>query len=716
MHHFLYSTQDAFISNKSDEKNKNFGIDELLVLGVSHSYSKVINDTKTYQYTNVFVSGMQFQDFTGTLNGSVTGVTNQSYGIISGSSTRFTSSYFSGSVSGSLTGYETGSSAIYTNFNGTINGFSGSINSVSIYGNVSGSLVTDCFVGFTGQLSGSSGSISGYISGNEIKSEQNITVVDRQYINRSLIKFDLSFISQSIVSGDVVSPKFYLKLKSTEARELPTDYKIYAFPLSADWKQGDGYWSDGGSDDGVSWNWKDSNGSQPWFLPTTETIITSSINYLDNYGYASESFKRGGGVWYNIPCTQSFSYQSSDVNLDVTNIVNSWLTNSIPNNGLILLYSGEVNISSSNAHLFFFGKETNTIYSPKLDMVWDDSTWVTGSFGTGSVTITSLNPKISGSISSGVIISNVSVSGSFYGNAYLVSSPDGVIDSGSTVNITGMSDTIRGININGTILGTSSYDVYGNMLITASFDTGDFIGSQLYAKYSSSMVTGFLTGSFTEFPFLNYNILGDVKTNHVFVKSPDQNSIFSGSMLGQVISGSLTGGNFHGVVTSGLLKGATVNLPFTGSYSYVTSSLSFTSSVNITGSALNTLDTSKPFVVIIQDLKDTYSFGDIPRIGVFGRQRFPLKSFEKSTQQVNYITPKVLPQSSYYAIKDDETEEIIFGFDNYTKISCDETGNYFHIDTTSLEQERYYRVLVKVDDTNGNTYTFDSGDLFKIRR
>jgi hypothetical protein len=75
-----------------------------------------------------------------------------------------------------------------------------------------------------------------------------------------------------------------------------------------------------------------------------------------------------------------------------------------------------------------------------------------------------------------------------------------------------------------------------------------------------------------------------------------------------------------------------------------------------------------------------------------------------------------LPSSSYYSIKDNETEEIIIGFDNYTKISCDPDGHYFYLDTTGLEKERYYKVLIRVDCDNGNSYTFDSIDLFKVRR
>jgi hypothetical protein len=716
MHHFLYPNQDTYLSNKALEKDKNFGLDEMLCVGVSHSYAHVLNTTRTYHFGNEFVAGMELEGYTGRLTGSFYGTVLNTDGTIIGSNTRFTSSYFSGSLSGSVIGTETGSVISTSNFSGSLRGFSGGISSVTVSGYISGSLTASCFSTFAGVVTSSIGNVTGYLTGDEIKQQSNWSVVDRRYINRTLISFDLDFISQSIVRGDIGSPRFKLKLKTTEAQELPVRYSIYAFPVSQSWDQGDGYFADGGSDYGASWNWKDFNSGSSWFLPHTETIITSSVNYLTNYNYVSESFTRGGGTWYNIPCSQSFDYQVSDIDMDVTPIVNAWLSKSIPNYGLILLYDGEVSTTSSNAHIFYFSRETNTIFSPKLDVMWDDSSWNTGSFGTGSVVIDSYNPRISGSIVNGVTISGISVTGSVGGNAYLLINSQNVIDSGSIIDVMGLSETIKGININGTILGTSSLDTNGKRFITASIDSGDFRGCQILGQYSSSMLTGILSGSFFEMLLVDSGISGSVSDAHTIKSLAYQFSSANGTLMGSVISGSNHSGIFRGVATSGPLKGASVYLPFTGSYSYVTSSLSFTSSVQITGSGLQPLDTSNPFVVVVQNLKRQYNFGNVGRIEIFARERFPIKTFGKSPQQLSHIIPKVLPSSSYYSIKDNETEEIIIDFDNYTRLSCDPTGNYFHLDTTGLEQERYYRVLIKVDCDDGTSYTFNGHDIFKIAR
>jgi hypothetical protein len=64
--------------------------------------------------------------------------------------------------------------------------------------------------------------------------------------------------------------------------------------------------------------------------------------------------------------------------MDVTTIVNAWLTDEIQNNGLILMHSDESS-SIDYGKLRFFSKETNTIYSPYIDMAWEDATIATGS-------------------------------------------------------------------------------------------------------------------------------------------------------------------------------------------------------------------------------------------------------------------------------------------------------------------------------------------------
>jgi hypothetical protein len=296
---------------------------------------------------------------------------------------------------------------------------------------------------------------------------------------------------------------------------------------------GNGRYEQGGSSYGASWYYRDfavDSGSQ-WYEYTSSAVY-DFVDYLNTASYATESFNKGGGTWYySIPDTyvtsstgycaglnigdsliakQDFDYTTSNINMDVTEIVNSWICGCVPNEGIILLSSLEISTADANvSRLRFYSRDTNTIYTPSLDVSWDDSVYVTGSL--------------------------VSVS------------------------------------------------------------------------------------------------------------------------------------------------------------------------ENI------------PFVVVARSVNKNYKFGSVPRIDVYARAKNPLKNFVKGYQMNQYITSSLLPSSSYYAIKDNESERMILDFDEATKLSCDGNLHYFTIDTTSLPEERFYRILLKIV-TNNTTQIFDNGYIFKVTR
>ena len=68
-------------------------------------------------------------------------------------------------------------------------------------------------------------------------------------------------------------------------------------------------------------------------------------------------------------------------------------------------------------------------------------------------------------------------------------------------------------------------------------------------------------------------------------------------------------------------------------------------------------------------------------------------------------------------VKDADSEEVLIDFDSYSKLSCDASkGNYFKLDTSNLPQERYYRVLIKVEYDDGTVDIQDTNKIFKIVR
>ena len=206
-----------------------------------------------------------------------------------------------------------------------------------------------------------------YYGSNEVASAMDIA--------RTLIKFNTTQVSQSIVENiGTGSYSVFLNLKSANSEEIPLEYTLYANAVSGSWKMGTGTKFDNITSDGVSWyylngssKWQDISGSYP-----AQTDTSSILN-------------GGGGLWYSSSiASQSFSNEPDDIRMDVTNIVKLWISgsNRLTNDGIILHHHTSASLYTDTTDygvLKFFSKETNTIYEPKLELVWDDSLFTTGS-------------------------------------------------------------------------------------------------------------------------------------------------------------------------------------------------------------------------------------------------------------------------------------------------------------------------------------------------
>ena len=192
-------------------------------------------------------------------------------------------------------------------------------------------------------------------------------------IARSFIKFDVS----NLETGS--DWKAYLNLKSANSEEIPLQYTIYANAVSQSWTMGTGTKFDNVTSDGISWKYRD--GVNTW---QDNTDGGTAVFASGTTGSANAE----GGTWYTgSEASQSFNNEPDDVRMDVTGIINLWLSGSLPNNGLVIHHS--LNSESDTLDyglLKFFSKETNTIYEPKLEIVYDDFSFSTGSLSpvTGS--------------------------------------------------------------------------------------------------------------------------------------------------------------------------------------------------------------------------------------------------------------------------------------------------------------------------------------------
>ena len=183
---------------------------------------------------------------------------------------------------------------------------------------------------------------------------------------RSLIKFETTPLSQSIASGEVTMSLATMIIRQCEANEIPTDYTIYAYPVSQSWDMGIGTRFDEISTDGCTWESR-----------------KTSVSWLNGSASleSSGSFNGKGGMWFTGSfASQSYSYETADIEMDVTVPFNSWIGGTLGNEGFIIKHDSSLeNDTVDYGQLKFFSKETHTIYQPKIRIGWDDSRYETGS-------------------------------------------------------------------------------------------------------------------------------------------------------------------------------------------------------------------------------------------------------------------------------------------------------------------------------------------------
>ena len=206
-------------------------------------------------------------------------------------------------------------------------------------------------------------------------------------VSRILIDFDLSYISKSIQDGKIPSTaKYYLNLYDATSDELEVEQPLHIYMVSGSWKQGSGKLDhDPVTDNGASYQYRNHEAKTPW---VTGSVLTD------------------GGAWftastgqYEVSTSYDLTFDKRDVRANVTDLVNNFIYSSsdYPNNGFIIkredsgshgdhpsssmfdFNTGQEGDSSRLGNLKYFSRDTHTIYPPKLEVVWDDSSFSTGS-------------------------------------------------------------------------------------------------------------------------------------------------------------------------------------------------------------------------------------------------------------------------------------------------------------------------------------------------
>jgi hypothetical protein len=237
-------------------------------------------------------------------------------------------------------------------------------------------------------------------------------------VARYLIQFDQGEILD-IYSNKIGNSSYdvYFKNFIADAQGLNQNTFLEIRPLAQSWNNGTGYYLDNPKEtDGASWTYANYNGSGPWSTSGSYTNPSGSIFYTSSFSniYGGS----GGGNWFydtsgslyvvagyvipgyvtiQLPFSGSsnvpFELRSNkDIEVNVSNISNAWINNTIPNYGFIVKLTSSLEFSTNqNIQPIFkyYSVDTNTIYPPCLEFRWRDyETVLTGS-ATGSIVTTS---------------------------------------------------------------------------------------------------------------------------------------------------------------------------------------------------------------------------------------------------------------------------------------------------------------------------------------
>jgi hypothetical protein len=131
----------------------------------------------------------------------------------------------------------------------------------------------------------------------------------------------------------------------------------------------------------------------------------------------------------------------------------------------------------------------------------------------------------------------------------------------------------------------------------------------------------------------------------------------------------------------------------------------------LTGSQTGSIVTTSNLKLAINENPGVFYPSSVNRFRVNVSPLYPARSFQTNSYFTNL---NYLPTSSYYAIKDLDTNEFVIKFDTqYTQISSDGISNYFDVYMNGLQPERYYTILIKTI-IDGSTIIFDDHYYFKI--
>lgn len=214
--------------------------------------------------------------------------------------------------------------------------------------------------------------------------------------SRSLVQFDLTQVNSALskYSVNIEDCKFFLQLYTTHAVNLPSTYSVEAKILGNSWDNGLGFVNSNPIiTEGCTWAYPISGSN--WTSGSQNLEIANGSNlFIKGTGEGGSYLEQSPDTGLQLIFSQSFSQitdldtaastRNTDIYMDVTSAIRTWQSGSngvdIPNYGFLIQFSDETEAATNkHGYVRFFSRETHTIYVPKLLMLFDKSSFATGS-------------------------------------------------------------------------------------------------------------------------------------------------------------------------------------------------------------------------------------------------------------------------------------------------------------------------------------------------
>jgi len=193
-------------------------------------------------------------------------------------------------------------------------------------------------------------------------------------LNELIDKFDLRDINQSLVSSyrlkmtnaipadRILEPEYEFDVLD---KRISASYDLIAFPINKDWDEGRGY-------DLFKENYLVKQNGNPLITGYSNWNSATLATNWDAPGVYLNPTASTAVTQYS---TQHFDLGNENIDMDITGIVNDWLSGGSENFGIAVAYRRDYELLSTDTRYIasFFTEKTNTAFKPYIEVNYNQS-------------------------------------------------------------------------------------------------------------------------------------------------------------------------------------------------------------------------------------------------------------------------------------------------------------------------------------------------------